>query len=322
MTTNRRRFLMGLACGAVLPRAMSAEAWPDRSVHVIVGSSAGGGADTVARLFARAMYEPLGQSLVIENRGGASGMIASNLVVHERPDGYTVLYDTFASVINSIAHKLSYDFEKDLRPVSQAVNAPSVMLVSTKSPYKSVQEFVAAARARPGKMTYASGGIGGVAHFCGEMLMKYEGVKLIHVPYKGGAPAVVDLLGGRVDTYFGNISSAIGYIRQGKLRPLAVTSNERLSVLPKIPSFVELGFPEFVISDWNGFFLPGKTPEGIVQRLSKAVQQVAREKPILERLDTLGLGAVGSTPEEFRTFLADQAKRWAALIKSNNIVLK
>jgi len=322
MEIHRRHFITGLAFSVVVPTAHGAEAWPDHAIRLVVSSSAGGGADAASRVFAQSMSEILGQPVVVDNRPGASGMIASTLVAREKPDGYSVLYDTFAAVINAVSNKLSYDFEKDLRPVSQAINAPAVMLVQAQSPYKSVKDFVVSAKARKGKITFASGGPGGVAHLSGELLQALEDIQLVHVPYKGGAPAVTGLLGGHVDSYFASISSALPHIKSGKLRPLAVTANKRLPALGDVPTFVELGHPEFVISEWNGFFVPGKTPEDVVQRLSRSIQEATRSKALVDRLEALGMNAVGSTPDEFRAFLAAQMKQWAALIKAHRIALE
>jgi tripartite-type tricarboxylate transporter receptor subunit TctC len=294
-------------------------AYPDHQIRMIVPYDAGGGADTMGRVVARALTESLGQSVVVENHPGASGIVGATMEAHATPDGYTVLFDGFPEVINAIAGKLSFNYTSDLAPVSQVAISPSVFVVVKDAPYKTVDQFVAYAKAHPGKMAYASYGIGGVAHLAGELLKNKTGIDMLHVPYKGGAPALVALMGGQVAAYFSNVSSAIGHIKDGSLLALGVTSSVRVPSLPDVPTFQELGYKDIVIQDWNGFFMPGKTPKDIVARFSKAVQAATASKPVHDKLIELGLVPVGGTSEQFTRFTQSQMATWGALIKSQHI---
>ncbi len=319
---SRRNALLAIAAaGLGAPFSAQAQAYPSKPIRVVVPYSAGGGADNSARLFSQAMSQILGQNFVVENRPGASGIVAATLVTQAPADGYTVLFDAFASAVNAVSRKLPYSFTKDLVPVSQAVDAPSVMVVSSASPFTSVKGFVEHAKANPGKISYASYGAGGAAHLAGELLKNQTGIDMVHVPYKGGAPAMTDLIGGQVNTYFANSSSALGHIKSGRLRPLAVTSAERVPALPDVPTFSELGYKDFVIIEWNGFFMPGGTPAAVVEKFSQACQQAAQSADVRQRLAAVGLTPVGNSPEAFQKFLAGQMKKWADLIGANKIVL-
>jgi tripartite-type tricarboxylate transporter receptor subunit TctC len=320
-----RRILAPLAAAILSTGIVSTAAqaaYPDHAIRMIVPYEAGGGADTAGRLLAKALTTSLGQSVIVENHPGASGIVGATLVAHAAPDGYTVLFDTFPEAINAISGKLSFDFKTGLAPVSQAVFAPSVFVVTKDAPYKSVDAFVAYVKAHPGKMAYGSYGIGGVAHLAGELLKNKTGIDMLHVPYKGGAPALVALMGGQVGAYFANVSSAIGHIQDGNLLALGVTSEVRVPSLPNVPTFQQLGYKDIVIQDWNGYFMPGKTPKDVIDRFSKAVRDATAAKPVHDRLIELGLVPVGSTPEAFTRFLQGQMDKWGALITAQHIDIK
>lgn len=311
------------ATGGVFAWALSAAAraqdYPNRPIRIIVPSAPGGGADSNARTMAAAMSQILGQSIVVEDKPGGSGIIADMAVVQAKPDGYTVLMEIFSFAVNPSLRKLPFDPVKDLAPVSQVLNMANVLVVPVSAPYQNLQEFLAYARANPGKLTYASYGNGGTAHLASEMLARDAKIDWLHVPYKGGGPAVADLLAGQVSAYFANPISGIPFVTSGKLRALAVTSRKRLEVLPDVPTFIESGFKDFEVVEWNGMLVPAQTPPEIINRLHAAVVEALKEPEVHERLVRMGIEPVGNTPQEFAAFLQEQFARWAALVKSNNI---
>ncbi|WP_086072057.1 tripartite tricarboxylate transporter substrate binding protein [Bordetella genomosp. 9] len=300
--------------------AVAAE-YPAQPITLVVPYSAGGGADNAARIIAQGLSEVAKQSVIIENKGGASGSIGAAYVARSAPDGYTVLYDASAFAINAVVRKLPYDPKKDFIPVSQAVSVPNVLVASVDSPFKSVQDFVASAKKQPGKHTFASYGPGSLAQMAGELLKKDASLELVHIPYKGGAPALVDVMSGQVDVYFANAASSINYISGKKLRALAVTSGQRMAELPDVPTMAESGFKDFNVEEWNGFFVPAGTPPAVVARLQTMVQQTLARPDIREKLAKLGLTPVGSSAEEFAKFVESEEKRWADVAKSNNITV-
>ncbi len=319
-----RRLLLAAGAAAALPAGaqQAAAGYPNKPVRLVVPYSPGGGADGNARLLAQAMGSTLGQSIIIDNKPGASGVIGDMAVVQSPADGYTMLYDTFPYAVNAVLRKLPFDPVKDLQPVSQAVNMPNILLVPANAPYKTFKEFIAYAKANPGKLTFASYGAGGTAHLAGEMLKRDAGIDWLHVPYKGGAPAVTDLLAGQVSAYFANPVSGLSYVQAGKLRALAVTGKQRMEALPDVPTVIESGFPEFEIVEWNGFFAPAATPAAIVDKFSGSIRDAIRQPEVHKRLVAQGIDPVGSTPKEFATFLQGQITRWAALVKSNHITVE
>jgi tripartite-type tricarboxylate transporter receptor subunit TctC len=274
MKLPRRKFLH-LAAGAAALTAVSriteAQAYPARPVRIIVGFAAGGPADIVARLIAQWLSERLGQPFVVENRTGAATNIATEAVVRAPADGYTLLFVTAANAINATLYeKLSFNLSRDIVPVASLIRAPSVLEVNPSVPAKTVPEFIAYAKANPGKLTMASGGIGAPSHVFGELFKFMTGVNLVHVPYRGAAPAVADLLAGQVQVYFDPIPNSIGYIRAGKVRPLAITSATRSEALPDVPTVSEF-VPGYEASFWFGVGAPKATPAEIVDKLNKEV---------------------------------------------------
>ena len=310
--------VLALAC---VPALALAQAYPSKPVRLVVPYSPGGGADNAARILATRLSTTLGQTVVIDNRPGGSGMIGAQAVAQADPDGYTVLYDASAFAVNPALRKMAFDPAKDLMPVSLAVTVPNLFVVPPNAPYKTVQEFVDYARKNPGKLTYASYGAGSAAHLIGELLKARAGIDLLHVPYKGGAPALTDLMGGQVDAYFANAASGMNYVKSGKLRALAVTSGKRMAAMPDVPTLAESGFKDFEVLEWNGFFVPKGTPNEVVARLAKEVQAAVKDPATREKLQGLGLDPVGSTPEAFGRFVQAEMTRWAGLVKSNRITV-
>jgi tripartite-type tricarboxylate transporter receptor subunit TctC len=322
---SRRPFILGCFSALTLlaaPLAAQAQSYPDKPIRLIVPYSAGGGADNAARVLSQAMGAELGQSVIIENRAGASGAIGAAVVAQAPKDGYTVLYDASTFAVNPVLRKLPFDALNDLVPVSQAISVPNIMVVAENSPYKTFADFMAAAKQSPGKLTYASYGPGSAAHLIGELLKKEAGIDILHVPYKGGAPALVDVMGGQVNTYFANAASSLNYVKQGKLRALAVTSAKRMSDLPDVPTIAESGFPNFEVLEWNGFFVPKGTPDAVVQRLNAAVLAVLKKDDVRQRLLALGLNPAGTSPAEFKAFVASEMTRWGELVKTNHITVE
>lgn len=315
------RLAKALLLTALLPLGAHA-AWPDQPIRLIVPYAAGGGADNVARAVAGKLGERLGQSIVVENRPGAGGTIAEGLVARAAPDGYTVLYDTFTYAVNSSLRKLSFDPAKDLSPIAMVATAPMIFVVNPAVKAKNIGEFLALAKDPGNNVSYASFGVGSSAHLATEMLARDAGVRMLHIPYKGGAPALVDVVGGQVNAYFANASSGLPYVRNGQLRALAVSSSKRLGTLPDVPTVAENGFPEFEVLDWHGVFLPSKTPDDIKQKLADAVHAAVTDPAVVERLNGLGITASAMEPAGFPGFVDGQMARWSALIKDRQISLE
>jgi len=304
---------------ASAPVAAFSQAYPSKVIRLVVPYSPGGGADNAARILAPRLSQQMGQQVIIENRAGGSGSIGANAVAQADADGYTVLYDASSFSVNPALRKLPFDAKKDLVPVSLAVTVPNILVVPPDAPYKTVGEFIDQARKKPGVMTYASYGPGSAAHLIGELLKNQAKIDMLHVPYKGGAPALMDVMGGQVDSYFSNAASGMNYVKSGRLRALAVTSSRRMAALPDVPTLAESGFKNFEVLEWNGFFVPKGTPPDVVARLNKEIVAALKDPATRSKLQGLGLDPVGSSAEEFSKFLGNEMSRWAALVKSNNI---
>ena len=322
MKLPRRNFLH-LAAGASALSAVARIAWaqtyPARPVRIIVGFAAGGPADIVARLIGQWLSERLGQQFVVENRTGAATNIATEAVVRAPVDGYTLLFVTAAATINTMLYeKLSFNLSRDIVPVAGLIRAPSVLEVNLSVPAKTVPEFIAYAKANPGKLTMASGGIGAPSHVFGELFKFMTGVNLVHVPYRGAAPAVTDLVAGQVQVYFDPIPNSIGYIRAGKVRPLAITSTTRSEALPDVPTVSEF-VPGYEASFWFGIGAPKATPAEIVDKLNKEINAALADPKMKARLADLGGTVLAGSPADFGKFIADETEKWAKVIKSAGI---
>ncbi|MDT6963192.1 tripartite tricarboxylate transporter substrate binding protein [Cupriavidus sp. SZY C1] len=311
-----RKLLVAVAACAPL---LAAAAYPDRPIRMIVPYSAGGGADNTARVIAQRMSASMGQQVVIDNRPGAAGVIGEEAVAKATPDGYTVLYDASAFAVNPSLRKMSFDPLKDLVPISLVATAANILVVPPNAPYKTVKDFIAYAKANPGKLTFASAGSGSGSHLAGELLNAKAGIDLLHVPYKGGAPALTDVMGNQVSAYFGNVASTLNYTKSGKLKALAVTSLKRNPGLPDTPTLAESGLPEFQVLEWNGVWVPKGTPPDVVARLAKEVQDAVADPQVQDKLRQMGLEPVGNTPQQFGKFVQGEAARWGALVKQRNI---
>lgn len=312
--------LLAAAIGlCALPFAIAQDGYPAKPVRVVVPYSAGGGADAAARLIGRALGAELGQTVMIDNRPGGGGAIGAAVVAQAPADGYTILFDASSFAINPALRKLTFDSKRDLVPVTQVVVMPDIMVVALNSPYKTFQDYVSAARANPGKLSYASYGLGSSAHMIGEMLNSVAGIKTLHVAYKGGAPALADVMAGHVDTYFASAASSTGLVKSGKMRALAVTSSSRMKEFPDVPTIAESGFPGFQVMEWNGFFVPKGTPLPIVERLNGLIRKIVQTGEVREGLIKLGLTPVGSSSDAFSQIIASDMERWARLVKENKI---
>jgi tripartite-type tricarboxylate transporter receptor subunit TctC len=318
-----RRTFLHLAAGAAalpaFPRIARAQAYPTRPVRIVVGLAAGGAQDIIARLMGQWLSERLGQPFVIENRPGAGTNIATEAVVRAAPDGYTLLTVGAVHTVNpTLYDKLNFNFIRDIAPVGPLSREPNVMVVNPSVPAKTVAEFIAYAKANPGKISMASSGIGTTAHMAGELFKMMTGVNMVHVPYRGGAPALTDLLGGQVQVMFAVMSSSIEYIRDDKLRALAVTTATRSEALPDIPTIGDF-VPGYEASTWLGVGAPKNTPAAIVERLNKEINAGLADPKIRARLADLGSSAVAGSPAEFGKLIADETEKWAKVIRLNNI---
>ena len=319
MNLPHRRQFLHLAAGAFAMPAVSriarAQTDPSRSVRIIVGFAAGGPADIVARLIAQWLSERLGQPFVVENRTGAGTNIATETVVRAPPDGYTLLQVTSANAWNATLYEnLHFNFIRDIVPVASLIRAPSVLEVNPSVPAKTVPEFIAYAKANPGKLTMASSGIGTASHVFGELFKFMTGVNLVHVPYRGAAPAVTDLLSGQVQVFFDPIPNSIGYIRAGKVRPLAITSATRSEALPDMPTVSEF-VPDYEASFWFGVGAPKATPAKIVDKLNKEVNAALADPKMKARLLDLGGTPMPRTPADFSRLIVNDTEKWAKVIK-------
>jgi tripartite-type tricarboxylate transporter receptor subunit TctC len=318
MKLPRRRFLH-LAAGAAALPAVSRIAWaqgyPTRPVRIIITTAAGGTADILARLMGQWLSERLGQPFVVENRPGGGTNIGTEAVVRAPADGYTLLLASPPNTSNATLYdKLNFNFIRDIAPIAGVMRGPFVMLLNPSIPADSVPEFIAYAKAHPGMINFASGGIGFATHLAGELFKGMTGVKMVHVPYRGQGPAMTDLLGGQVQVMFDPVVSSIAHIRAGKLRPLAVTTSMRSEALPDIPTVGEF-VPGYEVIVWFGLGAPKATPAEIVEKLNKEINAGLADPKIKARLADLGAGPLALSPAEFGKFIADETEKWAKVIK-------
>jgi len=322
MKLPRRRFLHLAASAAALPalpRIVRAQTYPTRPVQMIVGFPAGSAPDIIARLTGQWLADKLGQNFVVENRPGAGSNIATEFVVRAQPDGYTIICDVLTNVLNTALYQhLSFDFMRDIAPVTPIANAPYVILVTNALPVKTVPEFIAYAKANPGKIAMASGGIGTSSHIFGVLFMAMAGIDMLHVPYRTNYMS--DLIGGQVQAVINPIPQSMEFVKAGKVRALAVTTKTRLDALPELPTAAEF-VPGYEALGWYGIGAPKKTPADVVEKLNGALNAALAEPAAKARLADLGVEPMRMTPSQFAQFMTDEDKKWGAVIRAANIKL-
>jgi tripartite-type tricarboxylate transporter receptor subunit TctC len=321
-TPSRRDVLLGAALSVFSPH-IQAQSYPSKPVKLVVPYSPGGGADTTARLIAPKLQEALGETVVVENKPGAGGVIGDDAVAKAAPDGHTLLIGAFAHAVNpALLPKMPFRTPDDFAPISLLVTVPELMVITPSHPAKTVAELVAMAKAQPGKLMYASSGNGSAQHLAAELFKLRTGTDIGHVPYKGGGPAVADVAAGHVPFYFGNMSAALPQARAGRVRALAVTSVQHSPAAPDVPTIAEAGVRDCEISEWNALLAPAGTPPAVVARLHAEMAKIMRLDDIKAKFADLGADAIGSTPAELATFLRAEMAKWAEVVKAANIKIE
>ena len=309
------RSLTVLALAGAASTAL-AQGYPSKPIRIVVGFPPGGGVDINARLLGPKLTEYLGQQIIVENRPGAGTNIANELVARAAPDGYTLLINTAALVINmSLYKKVAYDAVRDFAPLSLFSMAPNILVVHASVPVKTAQQLVALAKSRPGQLNYSSAGAGTTQHLAGELFNLRAGTKIVHVPYKGSAPSLTALISGEVDLTYANIPAISSHVKSGRLRPLANLGPKRSDQLPQVPTMKEAGVAGVEVVVWYGMFAPAATPRDIVAKLGDAIGRAARSPDMKQRLVDLGAEPVGNTPEEFGKLVREELTRWAEVVK-------
>lgn len=321
----RTRFAAMLAAAALaagLHAAPTHAAFPDKPVRIIVPFAPGGGTDLVARSMTTVMAQELGQPVIIDNKPGAGTLIGTDAAAKSPADGYTMVMATVAHVVNpSIQPKLPYNHDKAFAPVMLVGVSPNVLVVRDSSPYKSVKDIIAAAKAAPGKLSFASQGAGTSAHLAGELFKNLTGTNLTHIPYRGAGPALTDLLGGQVDVMFATAAAVGTMVESGRLRALAVTTATRSNshVLSKVPTVAESGVPGYVADSWYGLFVPAGTPADVIDKLNSAAKKAVHTDAFRKKMEAEGLVVKGGTPQEFDAYAKGEEARWRKVVKENNI---
>lgn len=303
---------------AAFATAAPAQTYPSRPIRFIVPFPFGGGNDIVGRIVAQKLADALGQSVVVDNRGGAGGTLGTDLTAKSPPDGHTMLINNISLAVNAtLIPKLPYDTLKDLAPVTMAGRQPNIVVVHPSLPVKSVRELLALAKAKPRHINYGSGGVGTASHLATELLQLMSRIEMVHVPYKGLGPALTDLMGGQIQLIISTMASALPQVKAGKLRPLAVTTAQRSSFFPEVPTMDEAGVAGYEFNTWYGLLVPAKTPRPVIERLNKALSGVLNSAAVKEQFGVQGVEPAPSTPEEFSAYLAAEVKKWAKVIKAS-----
>jgi tripartite-type tricarboxylate transporter receptor subunit TctC len=297
----------------------SAQQYPSRPVRFVVPFAPGGSVDTLARTIGPRLADAFGQQVVVDNRPGGNGNIGMELVAQSRPDGHTLVLGYIANlaIFPSLSAKLPYDPIKDFAPITQIASSPNVLTAHPSVPAKNLKELVALVKAKPGQVSFASTGVASVGHLTGELLNSLAGMKMTHVPYKGGGQAIIDLLGGHVQVMFSGFSAAMPHIKSGKVRALAVTGAARSPALPDVPTLAEQGFPGVEATAWYGVLAPANTPKPIITRLHDELVKILKLPDVTQRLDGLGFEIVGSTPEAFGAYIKSETVKWAKVVKAS-----
>jgi tripartite-type tricarboxylate transporter receptor subunit TctC len=297
----------------------AASAFPARPVRLVVPVPPGGSSDASARIIGQKLADAWGHQVIIDNRAGAAEIIGTEIVAKSNPDGYNLVLVSLRFSVNPSLLKMPYDAVRDFEPITMTAAVGNVLVVNVKSPVQSVKDLIALAKQKPGELTFASSGIGGAPHLTGEFFALQTGVKLTHIAYKGGGPAIADLLGGNVAMSFASMTSSLPFIKAGRLRPLAVSSRERLTQLPDVPTMIEAGIPNLEVRDWQGILAARGTPKAIVDRISGDIARILKQPDTQARYAAAGMVVIASSPGEFRDALASEIKRWAKVVKDANI---
>lgn len=324
MSANKPRFrraaagLLAAVLGVFAVNASANAAYPEKPVRIVVSFAPGGTTDVLARIMAKELTDALGQTFVVENKPGAGSNIATDQVARSNPDGYTLLFVAVTSAINQTLYKnVTFDLTRDFAPIALGAKVPNILVVNPKVPAKSVQELVSYAKANPGKLAFASSGSGSSIHMAGELFKMQAGIDVLHVPYRGSSPAVTDLIGGQVDFMFDNMPSGWPHAQSGKLRALAVTSGERSTSAPDVPTMRESGFPEFNVTSWFGLIAPANTPPEVINTLNAAMVKAIDKPNVRESFEKLGAVGEKMTPEQFGAFIRSEVEGWAPVIKAS-----
>jgi tripartite-type tricarboxylate transporter receptor subunit TctC len=314
---HRTALVFAALCSAVAVGHASAQAYPTKPIRLVVGFPAGGPTDIVSRTIAPKLTEALGQTVLVDNRGGAGGVIATEQVAKALPDGHTLLMGTIGgiAVAMSLIPNRGYDTLRDLAPITQAVTVTNLLVVHPSVPAKNVKELLAIARAKPGRLNYASSGNGTVTHLAGELFKLMGKVDITHVPFKGGAPALTALISGEVDLSYENSLVVTPHVKAGKVKALAVTGTKRSRLMPELPTISESGLPGYNASGWYGLFVPSATPKTIVARVNQEAVKALRMPDVVRTLSSQGAEPVGNSPEEFTAFVKSEIEKWANLVK-------
>jgi tripartite-type tricarboxylate transporter receptor subunit TctC len=321
-TRNSVAIAIFIACWGALGTAVAQAPYPSKPVRIIVAFPPGGPTDLAARVIAQTVGEQLGQQVIVDNRGGANGNIGAEAAARAPADGYTVFYNTSAIILSpSLYSKLTFDPVKDFAPVALAAVVPLVLQVHPSVPVSNVKEFIAYAKARPGKLVYGSAGAGNVTHLGAFLFLQANGLDAVHVPYKGSAPAVTDLVGGQIQFLTDTVSSSLPFIRDKRLKPLAVTSLKRTSVLPDVPTLNESGMPGFEVGAWQGVVVPAQTSPAIIQRLNAEILKALASADVKARLAAQGTEPLGSTPAQYGAYIKSELERWGNVIKASGVKL-
>ncbi len=320
MRTSRLRILASAAFFGLVLTAVEAQDYPSHPIRLVVGFGPGAGADVSARILAAEMSKALGQQIVVENRAGAAGNIAAELVTRAPKDGYTLLMGTAANIISAAIKPPSFDFAKDLAPIVLTTEAPNILVVNPSVDAATVPALIALAKAKPGELTFGSAGVGTSPHVSGELFNVIAGVRTVHVPYQGSAQAMTDLLGGRISLMFSPASTAVPHIRSGALRALASTTLRRPAIASDLPTMDEAGLPGFETAVWFGLNAPAATPGGIIEKLARTANETLKAPEVKSALQAQGIEPAGGTPEDYARYIAGETRKWTAVAKAAELV--
>ena len=314
---RHRLVLAALAAACIFaPQLAAGQAYPAKPIRFIVPLAPGGGNDILGRVVAQKMHEAFGVPVVVDNRPGAGGTLGTDLTVKSQPDGYTVLINNLSVAVNvTLYSKLPFDPLKDLQTVSLVGRQPNILVVHPTLPAKSWRELQVLAKKNPGQLSFSSGGVGSSSHLAGELLKVVAGIDMVHVPYKGMGPALIDLISGQVQLAMATLASALPHIRSERMRPLAVSTAERVAVVPNVPTLQEAGLREYEHSTWYGLFVPAATPRPVVDRLNGTVRKVVTSEDVKQKFSPQGVEPAANSPEEFRAFLTAEIAKWAKVVR-------